>query len=150
MTIHCTNPHCDSCLGGTPCRDALCPVCLGDCAKGCVGCDGTGWAVAWLHKIARAAEKIGYLTAHQCPHATERHDEECDLVADLSQENQAFKERVAELEKNLNIYWQALYSIRCSAEHVGKKSTARRLRAEVEEHQKTADDAIKEVKGDTR
>ena len=57
---------------------------------------------------------------------------------------------IEQLETDLETYWQALYAIRCSAEHVGKRSTARRLLAVVEEHHKMADDAIKEVKGPDR
>ena len=47
---------------------------------------------------------------------------------------------------DLNTYWEALYAIRCVAEHTGgKKSTAKKMRGEIDHMREMADDAIETV-----
>ncbi len=63
-------------------------------------------------------------------------------------------------QEDLETYWQALYAIRCTAEHVdlpGKKANGKRRNevlakalADIEDMRKTADTAIQAVKGPGR
>jgi hypothetical protein len=43
----------------------------------------------------------------------------------------------------LDTYWEALYAVRCIAEHTGgKRATAKKMRADVENIRQIADDAL--------